>query len=141
MPRPVRFAYTPTGNPAALMPRLSLTLVYRNRSVEVICLVDSGATVSVLPYGIGLALGANWNSQPLLTSLGGSLAVSEVRALEVGGLIPRVVDDEPVDLVFAWAQSDNIPLILGQMNFFLEFDICFFALTIALRFSAARIVW
>jgi hypothetical protein len=126
MPRPARFAYTQTGNPAVLMPRLSLTLVYGNRSIDAIGLVDSGATVSVLPHHIGLALGANWNVQRPLTSLGGSLRASEVRALEVGGLIPQVVDDNPVDLVFAWAQSGNIPLILGQMNFFLEFDVCFF---------------
>jgi hypothetical protein len=28
-------------------------------------------------------------------------------------------------LAFAWTQASNIPLILGQANFFLEFDVCF----------------
>ena len=32
----------------------------------------------------------------------------------------------PVRLAFAWTQAENIPLILGQVNFFLEFDVCFF---------------
>ncbi len=32
----------------------------------------------------------------------------------------------PAQLAFAWADNDNVPLLLGQMNFFLEFDICFY---------------
>jgi hypothetical protein len=32
----------------------------------------------------------------------------------------------PVRLVFAWTQADNIPMILGQVNFFMEFDVCFY---------------
>jgi hypothetical protein len=32
----------------------------------------------------------------------------------------------PVRLAFAWARSDAVPVILGQVNFFMEFDVCFF---------------
>jgi hypothetical protein len=32
----------------------------------------------------------------------------------------------PVRLAFAWTQATEVPLILGQVNFFLEFDVCFF---------------
>lgn len=32
---------------------------------------------------------------------------------------------EPVRLAFAWAQVSQVPLILGQTNFFREFDVCF----------------
>ncbi|AKV68500.1 hypothetical protein VL20_3497 [Microcystis panniformis FACHB-1757] len=32
---------------------------------------------------------------------------------------------EPVRLAFAWAKTSQIPLILGQTNFFREFDVCF----------------
>jgi len=31
-----------------------------------------------------------------------------------------------VRLAFAWAKTDTVPLILGQVNFFLEFDVCLF---------------
>lgn len=31
-----------------------------------------------------------------------------------------------IDLAFAWTQAPNVPLILGQANFFFEFDVCFF---------------
>jgi hypothetical protein len=37
------------------LPRLPLTLQYREQRVEAIGLVDSGATVNVLPYRVGLA--------------------------------------------------------------------------------------
>ncbi|WP_244913187.1 hypothetical protein [Phormidesmis priestleyi] len=33
---------------------------------------------------------------------------------------------EPLQLVFAWTQATNVPLILGQVNFFMEFDVCFY---------------
>ncbi len=31
-----------------------------------------------------------------------------------------------IDLAFAWTQATNVPLILGQANFFFEFEVCFF---------------
>ena len=41
-------------------------------------------------------------------------------------IMAHVADFIPVRLAFAWSQSDNVPLILGQVNFFMEFDICFY---------------
>jgi hypothetical protein len=31
-----------------------------------------------------------------------------------------------VRLAFAWAQTDAVPVALGQVNFFMEFDVCFY---------------
>ena len=31
-----------------------------------------------------------------------------------------------VRLAFAWARAENIPVILGQAYFFMEFDVCFY---------------
>jgi hypothetical protein len=31
-----------------------------------------------------------------------------------------------VQLVFAWTKAVQVPLILGQVNFFMEFDVCFY---------------
>ncbi|WP_224091604.1 hypothetical protein [Nostoc sp. MS1] len=36
----------------------------------------------------------------------------------------EIADFAAVNLVFAWVRSPNVPLILGQTNFFLEFDVC-----------------
>ncbi|HID51293.1 MAG TPA: hypothetical protein EYP41_04545 [Anaerolineae bacterium] len=38
----------------------------------------------------------------------------------------QVDEFSPVRLAFAWVKSDNVPLILGQTNFFMEFDVCFY---------------
>jgi hypothetical protein len=38
----------------------------------------------------------------------------------------EIADFAAVKLVFAWVRSPNVPLILGQTNFFLEFDVCFY---------------
>ena len=37
----------------------------------------------------------------------------------------EIGDFDPVQLVFAWTMAE-VPLILGQTNFFMEFDICFY---------------
>ena len=39
---------------------------------------------------------------------------------------PSQDDFLPVRLAFAWVKSPGVPLILGQTNFFLEFDVCFY---------------
>ena len=32
----------------------------------------------------------------------------------------------PVQLAFAWTRSNAVPVLLGQVNFFMEFDVCFY---------------
>ena len=41
-------------------------------------------------------------------------------------LIAEITDFAPVRLAFAWVQSPDAPLILGQINFFMEFEVCFY---------------
>ena len=86
-------------------------------------LVDSGAAINVLPYDLGLQLGAVWEQQTTTVRLTGNLAATEARGLVV---FANVGHFPPVKLAMAWTQARTIPLILGQVNFFLEFDVCFF---------------
>jgi Aspartyl protease len=110
------------GIPDAL-PKMPLTLTYRNSSIDVSALLDTGASVNVLPYSMGIQLGAVWEEQTMAVTLAGNLASTEARGLLVSA---QIGDLTPVRLVFAWSQSDNVPLLLGRMNFFLEFDVCFY---------------
>lgn len=126
MPESGEFSYlsrTDSNLPTDLMPYLPLTLRLADRSFESIGLVDSGATVSVLPYQIGIKLGANWEDQPTLFQLGGNLANYESKGL----ILTAEISEFPlVSLAFAWTKAEDVPVILGQVNFFAEFDICFF---------------
>ena len=105
------------------LPQLPLILMYRNSSVEVLALLDTAASVNVLPYSIGVQLGAIWQEQTTSVILAGNLASVEARGLLVSAQIGNFA---PVRLVFAWSRSDDAPLLLGRMNFFSEFDVCFY---------------
>lgn len=121
-----RFPYVSTdGLAPSLMPRLSMTLSIGGRSLEVQRLLDTGAAVNVLPYHMGKALGAIWDTQNVPVSLVGSLGQFDARALVVEVFNP-LISGRSVRLVFAWTQAEHAPLIFGQMNFFLEFDVCFY---------------
>jgi hypothetical protein len=103
-------------------PILPLTLV-GVQPVAVSGLLDTGATVNVLPYRIGEQLGAVWDQQKTPVTLSGNLASCEARAL----LVSAVVGGFPaVRLAFAWAKTDAVSVLLGQVNFFMEFDVCFY---------------
>ncbi len=123
---PVCFPYLPVSSAhgdAALMPFLPVELRFKGgEPVQARGLPDSGATVNVLPYGLGLRLGAVWEAQTTLVKLAGNLSAHEARAVL---LQCRIADFAPVPLVFAWSRSENVPLLLGQVNFFEAFDVCF----------------
>ena len=110
------------GVPDAL-PQLPLSLIHRGSSVEVLALLDTGASVNVLPYSVGVQLGASWEEQTTSVILAGNLASVEARGLLVS---VQIGNFDSVRLVFAWSLSDDAPLLLGRMNFFLEFDVCFY---------------
>jgi hypothetical protein len=80
-------------------------------------LLDTGSTVNVLQYEVGLELGAVWEQQTIPVRLTGNLANAEARVLTVSGTVATFA---PVRLTFAWTQSSVSPVILGQLNFFLE---------------------
>lgn len=105
------------------MPYLPLTLTNGNKSLEVMALLDTGASVNVLPYQIGLELGAVWEEQTLELTLSGNLGNNQARGLVLSGTIANFT---PILLAFAWTQSPNAPVILGHLNFFAEFNVCFY---------------
>ena len=104
------------------LPKIPIALSYAGLSISAHALLDTGSTVNLLPYDIGLQLGVVWEEQTVRLPLAGNLAKVEARGLflhiQIGNL-------ERVRLAFAWAQVSQVPLILGQTNFFREFDVCF----------------
>jgi hypothetical protein len=123
----MRFDYVSLPNvPHILMPLLPLTFTIGGALADSLALVDSGSTVNVLPYSIGLSLGVVWENQPIRMQLTGNLSQFEARGLFVYVSIPSVTQDLFVRLLFAWTKAEIARPILGQTNFFDEFDVCFF---------------
>lgn len=113
----------PTLGEAAFRPYLPISLNHQDSSVEVSGLLDTGATVNVLPYLLGVQLGYIWEAQTTVLNLTGNLAQYEARAVVIAGIVGNY---DSVKLVFAWTENNEIPLILGQVNFFMEFNVCFY---------------
>lgn len=126
MPETIRFPFAKSITGAGetkLRPVMPLTLERQGRRITAAARIDSGADVSVLPYSVGLALGANWDEEQPGAFLTGNLARLETRTL---GLGLSIGSNRPVGVVFAWVLSDDIPMLLGQYNFFDAFNVCFF---------------
>ncbi|MFO7539246.1 MAG: hypothetical protein R6X32_14490 [Chloroflexota bacterium] len=127
----VRFDYVAVNQALAAgsyMPIVPLTVRLDNKSITTTGLLDTGATVNVLPYEIGEALGAVWSEQQSSLHLSGNLANWKAKALLVQAQLAHF---DEVQLAFAWTQSRNVPMILGQVNFFMAFDVCFYRAELA----------
>jgi hypothetical protein len=123
---PVRFAYAPPDASHAegsLLAYLPITLRHDTYVLTAMGLLDSGSTVNVLPYSFGLQLGFVWDQQSTPVYLTGSLARLPARGIIISG---QVASFPPVEFAFAWTQSTEVPMLLGQVNFFMEFDVCLF---------------
>jgi hypothetical protein len=126
MTTPVRFPYadiTASRAEGSLLAYLPITLRHGTHVVTVQGLLDTGSTINVLPYSLGLQLGLVWEQQPTQMHLTESLARLPARGVIVSG---QVASFPPVEFAFAWTQATDVPMILGQVNFFMEFDVCFF---------------
>jgi hypothetical protein len=126
MPQAEQFPFV-SNNPAlgltSFLPFLPINLSLGEQSLQTVGLLDTAATVNVLPYDIGCQLGAVWEMQTVPIPLTGNLAANEARGLL---LVAKVGGFPPVQLAFAWSKSNAIPVLLGQVNFLMEFDVCVF---------------
>jgi hypothetical protein len=121
-----RFSYKIIDSSLGMVDRMAylpLMLSLNGQSLNTEGLLDTGASVNVLPYELGVQLGLIWESETLSVLLAGNLARFEARAVVVNA---QVSSFPTVNLAFAWTQATDVPLILGQANFFFEFDVCFF---------------
>ncbi len=113
-----RFAYVevdPSLGAASALPYVPIVFGHGEREMAVSGLVDSGTTLNVLSYDLGLQLGAVWEQQTVPVALAGNLTDAEARAIVLTVRIGRFA---PVRLAFAWtrAASNRVPLILGQVQ-------------------------
>jgi len=72
----MRFRYSttdPTQSELDSLPRLPFVLRYGKQVINAVGLVDSGATVNVLPCRLGIQLGAVWDDRKATIRLAGNL--------------------------------------------------------------------
>lgn len=120
-----KFSYTINPQSGVGMPLVDIKLSKGQAGLTVSALVDSGASLNILPVDVGIELGLVWEEQTFVIDLGGVLA-----GIQAYGVIleTRVGDSEPTQLAFAWVNrpSSQICTLLGQVNFFQEFDVYFY---------------
>jgi hypothetical protein len=122
----MRFRYSTTDssqNEFDSLPRIPIIIRREGYTVEALGLVDSGATINVMPLDMGQQLGAIWEDNKAIIQLTGNLGKQPAIPLLV---MAQIGDIAPIQLAFAWTKNLNTPLILGQTNFFMKFDVCFY---------------
>lgn len=120
-----RFSYTQNPQIPVGMPLIDIQLSNSSQSIIVSALVDSGAALNILPFDIGSELGLVWEKQTFPINLGGVLQGSQAYAVL---LEAKIAELQPTQLAFAWVDkaTADLRLLLGQVNFFQEFNVHFY---------------
>lgn len=120
-----RFSYTSNSQLPIGMPLMDIQLSSGSKEVIVSALVDSGASLNILPFDVGIELGLIWEQQTFPIDLGGVLQDSQAYGVL---LKAQIADLEPTQLAFAWVNksSSEVRALLGQVNFFQEYDVHFY---------------
>ncbi len=135
---PLRLSYNRIESGQTLASELAYVPIKLSKNGVVIeqhGMIDTGSTVNVLPYTMGLALGFSWDQQAISITLTGSLSKAPAFGVVVTGTVGSFA---PVELAFAWTQLADVPLILGQVNFLMEYDVCFFRSQAAFEIQPKR---
>jgi hypothetical protein len=119
-----------------LVPSIPITLSREGRNVQVNGLIDTGAAINVLPYSVGVKLGCVWDNNKPSLRLAGNLGRFDAQGI----LVQATVASLPtVELAFAWTEVDQVPLLLGQINFLMMFDVCIFRSRLQIEVTAKSV--
>lgn len=116
-------------------PFLPITLKNQQHEVETLALVDSGADMCILPYDVGVKLGGDWDKQQRIVGLSGLVGQVESRAFVVDLFVGNWRLGK---LGFAWTSEPDVAVILGQVDFFSVFNVCFMRSTQQFELELAR---
>jgi len=91
-----------------------------NNWVELHPYIDSGADITLVPYSFGKLLGFRKIFAPRekIGGIGGKMDVICVKSeIKIG--------DKIIKATIGWAQSENVPALLGRSEIFDEFEVSF----------------
>jgi hypothetical protein len=107
-----RYPFAPISSAkTSFRPSLPLALTYQQNPLNVSGLLDTGASVNVMPYPVGIALGFSWERQTTALSLTGNLAQFEARVVLVQATVAQF---KSVQIVFAWNKLRTFHSFLGK---------------------------
>ena len=116
-------------------PFIPVIISFHGKAIDTMALLDSGADISILPYEMGKAVGADWSRQPALWHLEGFGGEFETKKLVADLVIGAW---RPLRIIFGWTRSNDVPLFLGQLNFFHLVEICFYRSRDLVQLSLAQ---
>ncbi len=120
MNRIARFPYA-ESSVNVRMPYIDVLIDSGQVAVRVKALLDSGAMVNVIPKQVGERLNLNWEEGVDIV-LSGNLGKAPARAFYLNCTVQGL---EVTQLELNWSMLEDIPVILGQFDFFQNFDVCF----------------
>ena len=117
---------------AIWIPTATVEIKYQKFSLSCEMLVDTGAYLSMIPYQVGIELGLTVSEDVILEAGGAGEAsiphvVKEVFARLTNAFVlwEIQIGDYSIHARIGWALTDEVPLLLGRLDVFDEFDIEF----------------
>ncbi len=108
--------------PFVLRPFARTTFKNGQREVTQDMYVDSGADITLIPFSVGKALGFEIKKDEDIKRVGG---VGGSRISIVVRKVMMRIGEKEFDCRIAWCLSEDVPLILGRMDVFREFEVLF----------------
>ena len=105
-----------------LRPVTDVVLESGSLKVEAALYIDSGADITMVPLGLGKALGFKQHEDD---------EIREIKGVSGGGVpyLPRkafmTLDGKRLKIRLAWALIEEVPLLLGRLDIFPKFVIVF----------------
>lgn len=103
-------------------PVISLTVGFKGKWIPQIFYLDSGADITLIPRSVGKLLGFPTPvplEKKVIWGIGQKGIVVAIRRVQV------LLDGQQLKLKVAWAYKDEVPLLLGRIDFFSSFNILF----------------
>ncbi len=105
-----------------LRPVATINLINNDKEVFESAYVDSGADVTLIPKSVGDALYFKIENNDIITEIKG---IGEMGVPIVIKKIKIKIGEKIFNARIAWAQIEEVPLLLGREDVFNIFDICF----------------
>ncbi len=105
-----------------LRPVADIILEYKNRRVEAVMYIDSGADITMIPLEVGKALGLKQNPKDEILEIKGVSGSGVPYILKKANII---LNGKKLNIRLAWALIEEVPLLLGRLDIFPKFKITF----------------